>query len=160
MSNQIPAPEVSTDDTDSPFAQYSDNLLVGGNDIAWQYNPDYHRMSDLLGVQQQDKMDENIAQKIGFIRDFVQAQDETDARAKIQELVRSLGVQYRGRELVQHLYQYARLSADRRKLDQELSLYQKPKEEPVKKTSPEVRKLKREKNALKRKLHNIIKVLQ
>ena len=91
-------------------------------DVSWKYNPDYGQMVEFLGVKDEDRFDEEVAEKVSFLRDFTKADNETDAKVKIKEIIKSLGVSYRGKELVKHLYQYARLSADKERIDKELSL--------------------------------------
>lgn len=88
----------------------------------YKYNPEYHQMADFLGVDPELRMDIEIAQKIAFLRDFTSEKEEVDAKLKLKNIMRELGVNMKGKELINHLYRYARLSQDRQKIDKEMSL--------------------------------------
>lgn len=105
-------------------------------DDQWKYDPNYLKMADFLGLQDMDRHDYDVAKKIAFLRDFTEAKEEVDAKIKLKEIIADLGVQSKGKELVKHLYEYARLYQDKTRIDKEMSLYREKPEEPPKTEQP------------------------
>lgn len=66
----------------------------------YKYNPEYHQMADFLGVDPELRMDIEIAQKIAFLRDFTSEKEEVDAKLKLKNIMRELGVNMKGKELI------------------------------------------------------------
>lgn len=91
-------------------------------DTAFKYNYDYHKMADFLGVKKDDKMDKDVAEKIAYIRDYTKEKDELDAMVKIRDMIKSLGFQSQGKDLIINLYKYVRLASEREKIDKEIDL--------------------------------------
>lgn len=96
---------------------------------SYKYNPQYHAMADLLGLQDEDRLDLEIAQKISFLRDFTSEKEEVDAKIKLKQMIKDLGLSSRGRDLVKNLYQFARLSQEKTRIEKELSLIVENKHE-------------------------------
>lgn len=95
---------------------------VFGQADAFKYNPEYNQMADFLGLDGEERHNIEWANKINFIREFTKESDETNARVKIKEMMRSLGINTKGKELIKTLYQYSRLAQEREKIDKEISL--------------------------------------
>jgi len=97
------------------------SLPVDGG-VPFRTNPDYHKMADFLGLKNEDRLDEEVAQKISYIRDFTKADNEIEAMVKIKEIKRMLGEPTQGKLLVNKLYQYVRLSGQKEMIEKEMSL--------------------------------------
>ena len=126
MSNQIPEPQTDKQEKEHKEA-LSDNARLepsGDQSVAWKYNPEYHELADFLGVKQADKMNESLAQKISFLKDYVKSDDMTDVKIRMLELKRTIGMTAQGKTLIDALYQYVRLLNDKTKIDKEISLIQ------------------------------------
>ena len=89
------------------------------NDVmgeVWQYNPDYHRVADFLGVSKYDRKDYDVAKKISFIVDAVsegqKPRNTGEILKRIYKSKRSLGVQSEGKLLLGELFQYHRIKQD------------------------------------------------
>lgn len=97
----------------------------------WKYNPEYNRISDLLGIDRFDRENLDIAQKVSLVRDYIDLLDgkvssEHEALQKIYSLKKHLGTNDQGPTLLNQLYQHARLDIDERKLQ---AVTPKPPEE-------------------------------
>lgn len=105
-------------------ARKADNNVVTSisSKSAFKYNVKYHKMTDFLGLTTDDKMDSDLAEKVSFIRDYTKEKDELDAMVKIRDMIRDLGLQSKGKELVVNLYKYARLASERERIDKEINL--------------------------------------
>ena len=97
---------------------------------AFKLDPNYHKMADLLGLKDEDRLDIGLAQKVAFIRDFTGEKEEVDALLKVKQMIRDLGITTVGRDLTKTLYQYARLAKDRERIDKEIKVITNIKEEP------------------------------
>lgn len=89
---------------------------------AYRYDPKYYKMTSFLGLQEGDRYDTDVANKIAFIRDFTGEKSEVDAMIQIKKMIKKLGIPVKGKELVQTLFQYARLKSDEQTIRKELSL--------------------------------------
>ncbi len=100
----------------------SDNIEPTGE--AYKLNPDFHKMSDFLGVNIYDRNDYELAKKMSHIHDWAMADGKgktmTDCLLKVRELQRSLGHQFVGKPLITEMYKYIRLMQDKEKQDMEL----------------------------------------
>lgn len=107
----------------------------------WQYNPDYNRFAEVLGIDRHERADIDVARKIAVLRDYFdigKKLTEVQARSAVLTMKQELGVPFRGKELVDELFQHARLEMDR----MEDPTPAKEVKAPVKK--PEVKKEKKE----------------
>jgi hypothetical protein len=121
MSNQIPEP--TQDVQDEKRTTVDGNQTSSAEDTTkWRFNPEYHEFADFLGLKADEKSDESLAQKLSFLHDYTHATDILDAKIKIMELQKQLGVNYQGKTLVNHLYQYVRLLQQRDSIDKEIDL--------------------------------------
>lgn len=133
----------------------------------WRYDPHYLQMTEFLGVKDEDRHDDNLAKKISFIRDFTGEKDETEAKVKIKQMIRELGISSQGKEMINQLYQYARLAQDKQRIEKEMSLFKREgsenneppsnetKEEIVKSLNPEDVKLR-----VKEKMGEVTKTIK
>lgn len=79
---------------------------------SWKYNPDYHKMTDFLGVDVYDRDKFEIANKVSFLADWAAekgAKDFDQALGQINRVKKETGSQLRGKSLVNELYHYVRL---------------------------------------------------
>lgn len=127
--DRVPITQDSSTIPSSPSAPPNRISEMSERDI-WRYDPNYQRMARFLGLTHEESMDERMASKISFLRDFTNEKDEVEAIGKIKGIVKGLGVTFRGRELIDHLYEYARLEQDRQRIQKEIDLYKEKKEEP------------------------------
>jgi hypothetical protein len=95
----------------------------------YKLDPNYHKMADLLGLKDDERLDVDIAQKLSFLRDFTGEKEEVDALLKVKQMIRDLGISSRGKELTKTLYQYARLAQEREKINKEIKVITNIKEE-------------------------------
>jgi hypothetical protein len=116
MANQIPEP-TKTEQKPSP-----EQSVSTPGEASFKFDKDYHGLSDFLGLSQEDRLNEEVAQKVSFIRDFVDEVDELDATIKIRDLIRSLGVPEKGKTLVKTLYEYTRLESQKDTIEKKQSL--------------------------------------
>ena len=100
-----------------------------GSGDAFKLDPDYHKMADLLGLKDDERMDIELAQKLAFIREFTGEKEEVDALLKVKQMIRDLGIPTIGKELTKTLYQYARLAKDRERIEKEIKVITNIKEE-------------------------------
>lgn len=81
-----------------------------------QYEPDYHRVSDYLGVDKFARRDAKLAQKVSIVRQWARenAQDESleSEVATINSLRHKVGTQNLGETLINELYQHLRFQSD------------------------------------------------
>lgn len=78
---------------------------------AWQYDPEYHRMSDFLGVDKYERDDFEMAKKVSFLKDW----GGEGAYNKISDLRKSLGLNTQGKTLIDQLFQHVRLQLDKQR---------------------------------------------
>lgn len=87
----------------------------------------YHRMCDFLRISDTDRREPKIAEKVGSIADWAQAisgsKNELDHMKQIKAIIRELGESHVGIDLLDRLNRYVRLDADRRQIEEEMSLY-------------------------------------
>ena len=87
--------------------------LVGDS---WKYDQDYHRLSEFLGVDKNEREDFGLANKISIIRDWAGINDKKptleSVANNIHGLKKKLGTQNLGQTLVNELYQAIRLDLD------------------------------------------------
>ncbi len=93
-----------------------------GSGDAYKLDPNYHKLADLLGLADDERMDLDIAHKLSFLRDWTGETDEVDALLKIKQMSKELGLSTKGKELTKSLFVYARLINDRERIDKEISL--------------------------------------
>lgn len=124
MPNQIVGPEETPKQIEEAARKADQNVQqAGGNkEDALKMNMEYQKMADFLGVKTEDKGDMELAGKISAIRDYVREPDELNAMIRIRDIIRSLGIQSKGKDLINNLYQYVRLASDRERIDKEISL--------------------------------------
>jgi hypothetical protein len=87
---------------------------------------DYHRVAEFLEVNNEDRKDFKLAEKIGYLYDWAKEETGSDDRIKrleaIKGLQKRLGIQQTGKETIKKLYQYTRLDQDRRRIEKEMEL--------------------------------------
>ncbi len=80
----------------------------------YQYNQDYHKMSDFLGVSIYDRSDDTLAKKVTALKDWASEKtgkkDIHAALVEVSKLQKSLGVHFIGKPLVTELYKHMRLN--------------------------------------------------
>lgn len=84
------------------------------NDL-WKYDPDYHRLADLLGLDRDERHNYEVAKKLAVIADaggLEKSKDIDKTMVATKQLQRRLGVQYQGKPLVDELYKTIRLGLD------------------------------------------------
>jgi hypothetical protein len=88
--------------------------------------PDYHRVADFMEVTYDERKDEKLAQKIGYLYDWAKETTGSDDRIKrleaIKGLQKRLGIWQTGKETIKKLYQYTRLDQDRKRIEKEMGL--------------------------------------
>lgn len=124
MSNLIVPPPLTEQQVteEKRRDEVKDITPIGTKADGFKYNKDYHQMADFLGLQAEDKMDEELAGKIAQIRDWIDEKDELEAMIKIKTMIRELGVSVKGKELVIELYKFAKLAKQREEIDKKISL--------------------------------------
>lgn len=83
---------------------------------SWQYDPDYHRASDALGIDRYERDDFQVAQKMSTIRDWAASNSKgglEDSLAVIDKLRKQIGTQARGKTLLNELYQHLRFQTSK-----------------------------------------------
>ena len=172
MSNIIQEEKPSLEDEKRESERIENARIepTGSDRDMWKYNKDYNSMADFIGLNNEDRFDEDIGKKISFIRDVTQEKDEIGAKTKIKQMIRELGIQSQGRDLVDQLYRYARLHHDRQLIDKEIGLYKKedikqkelvnPQSKKIKEFKEVVAELNHEKNRLKWKVGQIIRIIK
>lgn len=107
---------------------------------AWKLDPDYHKMSDFLGVNVYDRNDAELAKKVFHLRDWAMEKGKgktvTDALWQMRGLQKELGHQFIGKPLITEMYKYVRLKADR---DQQALPQQPIKDAHIKPEKPQVK---------------------
>lgn len=85
----------------------------------WQLNPDFHKMSDFLGVNVYDRNDYELAKKVYALKDWAMEKSKgksiNDALWQMRGLQKELGHQFIGKPLITEMYKYVRLTQDRAK---------------------------------------------
>lgn len=84
---------------------------------SWKYHPEYNRIADFLGIDLHRRMNFDVAKKISFLRDYMdrdgKKKDVTRAVESFYSLQKKLGVNTQGDLLLNQMYQFARLDAER-----------------------------------------------
>lgn len=82
----------------------------------WKYNPDYHRAADFFGINEFDRKDQHIAEKISHLIDTVSqrvnAKNLNEVLLNIHKIRKELGTQTTGKTLLNEVYQYNRIQED------------------------------------------------
>lgn len=93
---------------------------------ALRLNPEFTQMTELLGVEFGDVREGDMVSKIEFLYNWGSNQegtpDKIDSILAVKNLIKSLGYSFKGKDLVNKLYKYTRLSTDRRRIEKEMSL--------------------------------------
>lgn len=120
---EIPQPTIQEKAEEARKSDFDGKIgttVSSGN--LFRTDPNYLEMADFLGLDDSDRMDVEIAQKVAFIRDSTKMTDEIDARLRIKDMIRDLGLSSKGKDLVKSLYKYTRLYSERERIDKEISL--------------------------------------
>jgi hypothetical protein len=80
---------------------------------AWKLDPDYHKVSDFLGVNVYDRQDAELAKKVYALKDWAGGKNINDALWKMRGLQKELGHQFIGKPLILEMYKTIRLKQDR-----------------------------------------------
>jgi hypothetical protein len=87
---------------------------------------DYHRVSEFLEVNNEERKDFKLAEKIGYLYDWAKEETGSEDRIKrleaIKGLQKRLGIWQTGKETIKKLYQYVRLDQDRKRIEKEMGL--------------------------------------
>lgn len=78
----------------------------------WKYDPEYHRVSEFLGVNQYDREDSDLHKKVSAIRDWTGGKNLNEQLLKIEDIRKKSGHQFIGKPLINALYQNIRLTQD------------------------------------------------
>src|SRR5437879_1602127 len=88
---------------------------------SYKLNPDFHKMSDFLGVNIYDRNDYELAKKMSHIHDWAMEKGHgktmTDCLLEVRNLQKSLGHQFVGKPLITEMYKYIRLMQDKKQQD-------------------------------------------
>jgi hypothetical protein len=87
---------------------------------------EYHRVSEFLEVNNEERKDFKLAEKIGYLYDWAKEETGSEDRIKrleaIKGLQKRLGIWQTGKETIKKLYQYVRLDQDRKRIEKEMGL--------------------------------------
>ena len=75
MPNQIIIPSPTQEEILAEQKK-NDYKVEQPGEASFKYNADYHKMAEFLGLQDQDKMNEEVAKKVAFIRDMTCEKDD------------------------------------------------------------------------------------
>lgn len=118
MSNQLPSQPVSQ----APQYTGPSASSFGAID-AWKYNPDYYKMADFLGIKHEDKVDDEVARKVLYLKEFTGSSNAVDAMYKIRSMIHQMGISSKGKDALIQVYRYARLQQDKMSIEKEMGLY-------------------------------------
>ncbi len=83
---------------------------------AYNLDPNYHKMSDFLGVNVYDRSNSELAKKVNYIHDWAEQKsgkkDITDTLWQVRSLQRELGHNFIGKPLITEMYKYLKLKSD------------------------------------------------
>lgn len=120
IANKRAPVEVAADTTEEPKDNSFFDKDPGSN---YLFNPVYHRLSEFLGLDKYRREDTHLANKLAFIYEWgqgeVKSENATDILAHFGKIIKTLGVNFRGEELIGTLYQHARLSWDKKRVKAE-----------------------------------------
>lgn len=107
----------------------------------------YHRMCDFLRINDVDRREPKVAEKVSNIADWAQSisgsKRELDHMKEIKKLIHTLGESHVGIDLIDRLNRYTQLDEKKREVEEEMTLYQEETEEEEKiKLPPSDRKTK------------------
>lgn len=102
---------------------------------SWKLDPEYHKVSDFLGVNVYDRNDFELAKKVYALKDWAMEKGKgksvTDALWEMRGLQKELGHQFIGKPLITEMYKYIRLKGDhdRQSIPLESTTVKSPKPE-------------------------------
>ena len=103
----------------------------------------YHRTAHYFDLSLEERKNVRIAEKLSYLTDWAMAKLESknhvEALSELKRMTMQLGLTDKGDSLIKKLYEFARLDAQRQKIEKELDMYKK--EEPPK-PEPEVKETK------------------
>lgn len=115
--------------TKEPAKSAEESNLVMANredNITYMDDTNYHAMSEFLGIDYQARNNDQVAEKVAFLADWAKDRTKSDDRLQhqmaIKDLIRSLGLQMRGEELIYKLYKWTRLDMDRKRIEQKMEV--------------------------------------
>jgi len=107
--------------------------VVTYTDIEFFANPDYLRMANFLGLSRDSREDLSIAEKVDFLAEWARrktnSDNQTDWMIALKDLQKKLGLNVRGRTLVNELFKYTRLSLQKEDLEKQMVLIGNQKQE-------------------------------
>ncbi len=108
---------------------------------AWKLDPEYHKVSDFLGVNVYDRNDFELAKKVYALKDWAGGKTINDTLWKMRGLQKELGHQFIGKPLITEMYKYIRLKSDhdRESLPLESTTIRSPKPETKPQAKPQVK---------------------
>lgn len=87
---------------------------------------EYHRTADFLGIDNEDRNDFKLANKISTVYDWGSkksgSEDRIDALMEIKNLQRRIGLQGQGTDVLKKLYKWIRLDSDRKRIEKKMEL--------------------------------------
>lgn len=115
---------------------------------SFNLDPEYHKVSDFLGVNVYDRSDSELAKKVYALKDWAlekgKGKTTNDALWQIRSLQKELGHQFIGKPLITEMYKFIRLSADRKResmpLESTTVKSPKPQEKPQVKVQGTIQK--------------------
>ena len=87
---------------------------------------EYHRMADQLDVSYEDRKGTKIASEMDYLYEWAQdvtgSEDRMEILEHLEKTKRGLGINDRGKPLIKALYEFARLEADRKRIEKKIGL--------------------------------------
>ena len=77
---------------------------------AWQYDPNYQRTAEFLGIDKYDRQDLDVYKKISHFDTLHEGKELPERLQELENLRKKIGSQSQGRTLLNQLYQYSKLS--------------------------------------------------
>lgn len=118
---------------------------------SFQYDPDYNRFADFLGIDLNDRRDMKTAQKISRLTDWAlrhaKGRSVIDAMAQVHKLIKDKGLNVVGNTLLNNLYQDIRLKEDSQRLQDTREVEKRLAEKAVRKEEKKVQAEEKSANA-------------
>ncbi len=87
---------------------------------------EYHRTADFFNLSMDDRQDSRVAQHIDYLMEWAReatgSNDRVDDLLKIKSLIKGLGYQMVGKDLIDRLYRWTRLDADRKRIEKKMEV--------------------------------------
>lgn len=107
----------------------------------WKYNADYHRAADFFGINEFDRKDQSVAEKISKLIDSVSsrvnAKNLNEVLLNIHNIRKELGTNTTGKTLLNEVYQFNAIKEDTIMEEKERVSSEKELKEMIKESEPE-----------------------